>query len=71
MTLLEKNAHIHGDDELQAAEQTAGYQIFRPDQIALLDNVENCTEDMQDAIRQLALASANAGKCKAQSKTKK
>jgi plasmid maintenance system antidote protein VapI len=38
----------------------ANCEIVRPDQAALLDNLENCSKEDQDAIRRMALLAASA-----------
>jgi transcriptional regulator with XRE-family HTH domain len=42
------------------AETPPNYTVLRPDQAALLDNLEHCTKEDQDAIKRMALLAAKA-----------
>lgn len=57
---------------LMAAEQNGEYTVkLRADQIALLDNVEHCAKEDQEAIKRMAFIAAKADKNEAQSGKKK
>lgn len=62
-----------GNNELiyDAIQRLSGKKILdntiRPDQAALLDNIEHCPKEVQDAIKRLAFVSAKADKDKTQS----
>jgi len=46
---------------LAVAEKPLGYVALKPDQIALLDNLEHCSKEDQEAIKRMALLAAKAG----------
>lgn len=48
-----------------------GYTVLRPDQAALLDNLEHCTKEDQEAIKRIAFIAAKADKDEKESGTKK
>jgi transcriptional regulator with XRE-family HTH domain len=43
-------------------EDPPGYAVLRPDQKALLDNLEHCSKEDQDVIKRMALLAAKADK---------
>jgi transcriptional regulator with XRE-family HTH domain len=43
-------------------EEPPGYAVLRPDQKALLDNLDHCSKEDQDAIKRMALLAAKADK---------
>lgn len=61
-----------GEFDAGEALTTPGLRSLRPDQAAHLDNLEACSQDDQDAIKQLALRIAESAKQgTTQSRTKK
>lgn len=59
-----------GDIEALSA-TLANCEILRPDQAALLDNVEHCAKEDQEAIKRMAFIAAKADKDEKESGTKK